>query len=158
VLVNDGIGFQELIGAESAEGTYRITIRQGNLVAKTHFAVTDPRVPGYLTTSAPDGEPEVLVVGLPSRQRFWLLLYRSPDDYPSSNAVTEHALVGFVSAVAVRADTRGIVAHELRTHPSDPKGCFVVKVAFGQHLLDDLNNTISLICLPLQRAVLTPRL
>lgn len=148
--VDQGIGYQMLIDADSPEGRYEVTIRQDGMVADMRFTVSDPTVPGYRTTTGRDGYPEVLVVGLPARQRFWLALYRPPTDAPLSDVATRRMQVGYVAGEAVDADARGIVAYRLKTDAADPPGCYVVKVSYEEHVLDDLNNTISLVCLPLQ--------
>jgi hypothetical protein len=139
----------------SPEGAYKVTIRQDDMVAHARFTVSDPTVPGYLTTTGRDGDPEVLVVGLPAHLRFWLALYLPPDDSPQSDVATRRMQVGYVAGEAVDADPRGIVAYRLGTDAADPPGCYVVKVSYEEHVLDDLNNTISLVCLPLQKGAET---
>jgi hypothetical protein len=137
-----------LIRPDLPTGSYRITARQGVLRASARLSVGVPTIPGYETTGTREGDPAVVVVGLPARQRFRLLLYggSAQDDGRPPGFLRPAA--PFVTSVGVQADGRGTAVYRLRRAPGEPKACFIVKVSYGEHVLDDLRNTLSRICVP----------
>lgn len=147
-LVDQDIGTSLLIMPDAAIGEYRVTVRQGAEAASARFSVLVPTVPGYETTGTKDRKPLVVVVGLPPHQRFRLSLYREPTHVAYDPSIPARLVAEFATSVHVRADERGTASYRLRTAPGDPKACFVIKVSYGKHLLDDAHNTLSTVCVP----------
>jgi hypothetical protein len=147
-LLDQDIGTSWLIMPDAPIGGYRVTIRQGAKAATTRFSVQVPTVPGYETTGSEDRDPVVVVVGLPPHQRFRMSLYREPTNFDIDPAIPSRLTAEFAASVVVRADQRGTAVRRLRTAPGDPKACFVVKISYGQHVLNDLDNTLSTVCVP----------
>jgi hypothetical protein len=124
------------------EGVWKFRARSGDQSASMQLKVLGPEVPAYRIISEEGADDELLVVGLEPRERFFVRIYE-PENPPRELTFPR---AEYVSSLAERAEQNGVAALSLEPRNAKKETCYVAKVEVSGHMLDDLENTLSVFC------------
>lgn len=124
-------------------GMYTLTAVQGDIKRTAHYRVSYPTAPGDVMINERGMPPELLVVGMPPRQRYRVLVYET-----SAGDGGPHGRARYNGSIERQADVHGVDTVPFVIRPHDPHSCFVMRVQYGEHVVVDKEEGQTTLCLP----------